>query len=292
MISEIQNEKFSKKALIFLVILVIFSSAMFMAGGVLKNLIMLAPGLSALLATIFTDRKFKTFGWKFSFKYVLLAWSIPILYAALAYTLIWILGIGDVPNPLFIERAKLTIGLRSDSVPAIIGISFLYISLFMLIPATVFALGEELGWRGLLFPELYKSFSFIKAAVIISIIWGIWHFPAILFDSYGEGGTPLTFRLGMFLLLITFTGVAMSWIWIKSKSVWAVAIFHASHNVVIQMFFDRITLDKVYTSYFKGEFGLALVLTSFIMMYVLIKTDKAIMDKDDNLNLIHNKSQS
>lgn len=265
---------FSKKASIFLLAVVIFTSIIFVIGGVLKNFIMLVPGLSALMATIFTDRKFKSFGWKFPIKYVLLAWFIPILYAAVAYALIWILGIGDVPNPLFIERAKLTIGLESDSVPAIIGVSFLYISLFMLIPAAIFALGEELGWRGLLFPELHKSFSFLKAAIISSIIWGIWHLPGMMFDNYGEATTPFTFRFSMFLLLITFTGIIMSWIWIKSKSVWAVAIFHASHNVVIQMFFDRITLDKVYTSYFKGEFGLALVVTSFIIMYILLKKDK------------------
>lgn len=265
------KEKISKKALIFLMVTAVLTSIIFVVGGALKNFIMLAPGLAAILTTLFTDRKWKSFGWKFPLKYVLLAWSIPILYAGLAYALIWIFGIGDVPNPLFIERAKLTIGLESDSIPVVITVSFLYISLFMMIPAAVFALGEELGWRGLLFPELNRSFSFIKAAVISSLIWGAWHLPAMVFDNYGEGGTPFAFRFTMFLLMIVFSGIIMSWIWIKSKSVWAVAIFHASHNVVVQMFFDRITLDKAYTSYFKGEFGLAMVITSFILMCLIMK---------------------
>jgi len=264
----------SEKAVIFIIATICFSSIIFVVGGVLKNFIMLAPGLAAIVSTISTDRKWKSFGWKFPLKYVFMAWLIPILYATIAYALIWIMGIGEVPNPLFIERAKLTIGIESNSVPVIISVSFLYISLFMLIPSAVFALGEELGWRGLLFPELNKSFSFTKAAIFSSLFWGIWHLPGMLIDGYGEGDTPFAFRLIMFLLLIVFTGIIMSWIWVKSKSIWAVAIFHASHNVVIQMFFDRITLDKEYTSYFKGEFGVALVLTSFLVVLAILKTGK------------------
>lgn len=265
--------------MVFLIATALFTSLVFIAGGLLKNFVMLAPGLAALLATALTDRNWKAFGWKFSAKYVLLAWLLPILYAGLAYVLIWGLGIGDVPNPVFLERAKLTIGIESESAAVIISTAFLYISLFMLIPAAVFALGEELGWRGLLFPELNKSASFFKAASISSLIWGVWHLPGILLDGYGAGTTPFAFRLTMFLLLICFTGITMAWLWSRSKSIWAVAIFHASHNVVIQMFFDRITLDKEYTEYFKGEFGLALVLTSFPLMVFVLYRMKALSGK-------------
>jgi membrane protease YdiL (CAAX protease family) len=135
----------------------------------------------------------------------------------------------------------------------------------------VFALGEELGWRGLLFPELNKNFSFIKAAVISSVFWAVWHLPGMLLDNYGAADTPFAFRFTMFVFMIVFTGVIMSWIWLKSKSVLAVAIYHASHNVVIQMFFDRITLDKEYTVYFKGEFGIALVVSTFLFMVLLLR---------------------
>lgn len=264
---------FSKKASLFLIATALFTAILFGVGGFLKNFIMLAPGLAALLATALTDRKWKAFGWKYSGKYILLAWLLPILYSGLAYSLIWFLGIGEVPNPQFLERARLTLGIESDSAPAIISLAFLYISLFMLIPSAVFALGEELGWRGLLFPELNKSASFIKAATTSSLIWGVWHLPGMLLDGYGAGTTPFAFRFLMFLLLITFTGITLAWLWSRSGSIWAVAVFHASHNVVIQMFFDRITLDTEYTGYFKGEFGLALVVTScLLMLWVLNRT--------------------
>ena len=263
--------KFSKKALIFLIFTTIFSSLVFIIGGVLISFIMLVPGLAAILTTILTDRKWSAFGWEFPLKYVIMSWLLPMLYATLAYAFIWLTGIGDVPNPLFIERAKMTIGLETNSNPEIITIAFIYITHFMIIPAVIFALGEELGWRGLLFPELNKNFSFLKAAIISSLIWGVWHLPAMLMDNYGAGDTPFAFRFIMFLFLIIFTGIMMSWIWMKSRSVLAVAIFHASHNVVIQMFFDRITLNKEYTNYFKGEFGIALVVSAFIFMFLLLK---------------------
>jgi membrane protease YdiL (CAAX protease family) len=279
--SKTKNMKsiFSKKATLFVIATALFSTVVFIVGGALKNFIMFAPALAALLATGVTDRNWKAFGWRFSGKYALLGWLLPIVYAGLAYALIWVLGIGDVPNPLFLERAQLTLGIESDSTPAIIALAFLYISLFMLIPAAVFALGEELGWRGLLFPELNKSTSFIKAASVSSLIWGVWHLPGMLFDGYGEGATPFAFRYAMFLLLILFTGITMAWLWSKSGSIWAVAIFHASHNVVIQMFFDRITLDKEYTEYFKGEFGLALVVTSFLLMVWVLVRSRALTAK-------------
>ena len=38
-------------------------------------------------------------------------------------------------------------------------------------------LGEELGWRGFLLPEFQKRFPNLKSAIIIGIVWFIWHIP-------------------------------------------------------------------------------------------------------------------
>jgi len=40
---------------------------------------------------------------------------------------------------------------------------------------------------------------------------------------------------------------------------------HAVHNNVIQAFFDRITANTGSTSYFAGEFGIALALVNVII---------------------------
>ena len=55
------------------------------------------------------------------------------------------------------------------------------------------------------------------------------------------------------------TGVIMAWLRMKSGSIWPAVIMHATHNGVIQAFFDAITKPKPLTPWFIGEFGIALV---------------------------------
>lgn len=45
-------------------------------------------------------------------------------------------------------------------------------------------LGEELGWRGFMLPELQRSFNPLSASIMIGACWGLWHLPA-----YGIAGT-------------------------------------------------------------------------------------------------------
>ena len=57
----------------------------------------------------------------------------------------------------------------------------------------------------------------------------------------------------------------MAWLRMKSGSIIPVAIMHATHNGIIQVFLDRITADTGITSYFTGEFGIALIFFTLAM---------------------------
>jgi membrane protease YdiL (CAAX protease family) len=48
----------------------------------------------------------------------------------------------------------------------------------------VYALGEELGWRGLLVPELAKVTGFGGTVAISAGVWALYHYPLILFGDY------------------------------------------------------------------------------------------------------------
>lgn len=45
-------------------------------------------------------------------------------------------------------------------------------------------LGEELGWRGFVLNELQKKYSPLKSAIIIGVIWGLWHTPLWFLSGY------------------------------------------------------------------------------------------------------------
>jgi len=44
-------------------------------------------------------------------------------------------------------------------------------------------LGEELGWRGYLQPALTGRLGWLRAALVVGVIWALWHAPLWLIDS-------------------------------------------------------------------------------------------------------------
>ena len=67
---------------------------------------------------------------------------------------------------------------------------FGYIALVNLLPNMILTLGEEIGWRGFLVPELTGWVGFRRASLYSGVIWGAWHLPGILTGAYGAAGTP------------------------------------------------------------------------------------------------------
>ena len=138
--------------------------------------------------------------------------------------------------------------------------AFGFITVCLLPPSMISALGEELGWRGFLVPELTQWIGPERAALTSGVIWCAWHFPALFWFGYGATGTPRIYQIACFSLMVGASAVVMAWLRIKSGSIWPVVVMHAVHNTAVQMFFDRITANTARTAYFTGEFGIALVI--------------------------------
>ena len=90
------------------------------------------------------------------------------------------------------------------------------------------AFGEELGWRGLMMPEMAKIMDFRGVSLWGGLIWAVYHYPIILFSGY-HSSTPLWYGAIMFTLTVL-----------------AVSIVFAE--------------DKGATAWITGEFGVGLVL--------------------------------
>ena len=230
--------------------------------------IMWSPGLAAIVASIATRRSFKKIGWKpWPVKWLGVGWLLPMLYTFPAYGLIWLTRLGSAPRPRFIERARMILNMPAQPEWLLILSAFGFITIVNLLPAMMFSLGEEIGWRGYLVPELTEWIGFRGAAVASGVIWAAWHLPGVIFGGYGTTGTPKAYQVACFVVMVVTTAVALAWLRMKSGSIWPVAIMHATHNGVIQAFFDAITADTGHTPYFIGEFGIAMLPFTFALAW-------------------------
>jgi membrane protease YdiL (CAAX protease family) len=266
------------RVLYFLATLIVFTAgAAILANQMPESAIpmlamMWSPALAALTTSLLTRRSLKQMGWGLGpLKWLAIAWILPIAYGLFAYAPLWISGLGSIPNPTFLERARLTLNMGSGSNTMVILSAFGFITLVNLIPSMIFSLGEEIGWRGLLVPELSKWMSVRKAGLLSGVIWAAWHLPGILSGDYGAETTPLAFRLACFILMVISSSLLFAWIRMRSGSLWPAVILHAVHNNVIQAFYDRITADTGYTRYFAGEFGAALAIVMLIIAVLVWK---------------------
>lgn len=94
---------------------------------------------------------------------------------------------------------------------------------------SLFALGEELGWRGYLLAKL-APLGMGRASLLIGLIWGIWHAPAI-FMGYNYPEHPW---LGMVFMVWFALGwsVILTWLRLAAGSVLAAAFGHGLINAV------------------------------------------------------------
>jgi membrane protease YdiL (CAAX protease family) len=184
-----------------------------------------------------------------------LGYLLPIGYGLVAYAAIWLTGIAPFQN-------KLT--------PQLIG--------FVLVGSVggIFSsLGEEIGWRGFLVPQLSRITGFVPTALISGAIWAVWHYPILLTTDYNHG-TPGLYSLGMFTILVLGLSFIFTWLRLRSNSIWPAVLLHTSHNVFILHFFAPLTADTPLAPYFTGETGAALMVTSVLLAILFWRLSRKI----------------
>jgi uncharacterized protein len=218
-------------------------------------LLMWTPGIAALVATFACDRSLRI-GWRpGSLRYLAIGFFLPIVYALAYYGVAWSSGFGDFSLAGLATQGDYAAdwgGFRSYLVALLTS---------ELAIGALFALGEEIGWRGFLVPALLRTHSFLRTSLIVGALWAVWHLPLIVSGDYGDPSTPLWFRLGCFVVSVLAISVVLTWLRIRSGSVW---LLHASHNLFIQSLFTPLTHANARSGYVIGEFGLGLAATTLL----------------------------
>ncbi len=246
----------------------IISAGTLSAGGGLYVLgLMWCPGTAALLTRLLYQRNLRGMGWRWGrTRYQLWSYLLPLGYAAAVYLPVWLFGLGEL-NLDVAERAVTQLGLEPTA-------PFVTFLLFLLVAGTlgvaqscVSALGEEIGWRGFLVPELAKVTSFTRVALISGAIWSLWHYPVLLFADY-RAPTSTWFSLVCFTVMVLGISFPFAWLRLKSGSVWTGMLLHGSHNLFIQGVFDAMTKDTGVTYWIIGEFGAGLTLAGAVVAWL------------------------
>ena len=106
--------------------------------------------------------------------------------------------------------------------------------------------------------RISQRYSFTATAVLSGAIWAAWHVPIIVFAGYNAG----TGWYGLAVVSANMIGLCfvLTWLRLKSGSLWTAVILHASSNHFIQHFFDPMTAYTGRTKYILGEFGIGFTL--------------------------------
>ena len=185
-------------------------------------LVLLFP-ITAILTIIFR-RRLRDWGLHLRRNlFWLFAWVLPVVTAVLTVLVGSLLGFGDIDLSLagYYQILKETLPPEAyrQSIEQIermerqMGgmwplVALLQTTLAGLTINTLFAFGEEMGWRGFLYKEL-RPLGFVRSALLIGVIWGVWHAPLILmghnFPDYPVWGVlMMTLACTVFSVLIQY----------------------------------------------------------------------------------------
>ncbi|MBO4798359.1 MAG: CPBP family intramembrane metalloprotease, partial [Candidatus Methanomethylophilaceae archaeon] len=206
---------------------------------------MFVPALGALLA----GADFRGMGWKPRIRknagLFLIAWFAPMILTAAGAGLYFLV----FPGHFDLSGAYLAAGggevlleqMREQGIsyPAYVLIGFLASILYAPFLNAFVALGEEIGWRGFLYPQLKAQFGRKKGWILGGVIWGLWHAPLICLIGYEYGeaagntagyrGVPVTGVL-LFCIIAAGWGILHDRLYEKSGSIWLPALFHGAIN--------------------------------------------------------------
>ena len=210
---------------------------------------MWGPGLAAILTTTlvekqpFSSLRLNTLGTR---HFYLWAWLLPMVLTLLTLGVTILLRTGEFDPNLSMMRNILDSAPAGTPLPSpgqAVAVQLLFAVTLAPFINVIFALGEELGWRGFLLPHLLPLGQW-PAILISGAIWGFWHAPTTLLFGYNFPQHP---TLGVLAMIAgcTLLGTILSWLYLNTRSPWTSALAHGAVNAApgLAIFFLKPGFD-------------------------------------------------
>ena len=122
---------------------------------------------------------------------------------------------------------------RSGAYTDLGAVGFTFLSVMIIV-----GLFEEVGWRGFALPRLQRRLDAIWAALVLGVLWGLWHLPELISDP---GQRPPL----QFLVWILAQSVILAWLYNSTNgSLPMVIIGHAAINTAGRFMLPEFTGDS------------------------------------------------
>ncbi len=130
-------------------------------------------------------------------------------------------------------------------------------------------LGEELAWRGFLFPRLLTLFGAKRSFIIGGTIWALWHTGGIML-GWNYPDHPLFGNILMILFCIPM-GLIFQYLYFKSKSIFVPALAHGAMNWTAGNFIMFVLADPDYNKLIYGPTGIIGIIIFWIIAITLFR---------------------
>lgn len=201
-------------------------------------------------------------------KFLLAAPLFSFLFIVIVYAISYLLNpdLFSIEQAYKVIRDTITYNEKSSLMMNIFVAALLQLLVAPLLNILIF-IGEEVGWRGFLYPNLISIYG-KKGLVFGGLIWGVWHTPMIYFYDLNFGKNH---HLGLIFMIVfcVLAGIILQYIYEKSNSIYSVALMHGMLNVsgTFIFFFSVTEEHRFFIDGGTGVIGLFILLIIAYLCY-------------------------
>ena len=220
------------------------------AQGLANNIAISTPWLANVATRLITkegrERLMLRPNFRRGWRFYLAAWLLPLLALIVGGAAFYLLFPQSFdPNLGELQKNLAGSPFGTDANPWMVWLIQALVQMITIVPmVAVLCFGEEFGWRGYLLPKLVEHFAGAsvedlphtsglntagarKAALLVGVIHGVWHWPLICMAAkYNPGLTILS--LLIYFIFSCSLSVLLSWVTLRSGSMWPAAVVHAT----------------------------------------------------------------